>query len=266
MRVFLQLSLHQERGEKLFDDVDRFLALAAKHGHSVMPVLQPSSILNPNYKPQPGEAEEPETESFRPGVHGSYRRGRRRRNMLSTRQNFEQAKAPAKAFVEAMLKRYGRDERIVAWDLFNEPIPPDRAMVEHMFACAREAGASQPLTATWQGEDLSDIYSFHTYGQPGNAKGGEPELLPFDVELKQAIDSGRPLVCTECLARTFGNTFEAFLPYFAKHKVGWYIWGALRGVGAAPLSVALADRVAGAEELVSLHTLSGRHAVPGPRN
>ena len=49
------------------------------------------------------------------------------------------------------------------------------------------------------------------------------------MELKLAIESGRPLLCTECLARTFGNTFESFLPYFSTYSVGWYIWGLCAG-------------------------------------
>ena len=134
-----------------------------------------------------------------------------------------------KEFVTATLRRYSRDKRIVCWDLWNEPRVEDRPMVEDMFAFAREADPSQPLTATWQGEDLSDVYSFHTYGKPGKPEGPEPGLAPFDEELQRAVDSGRPLLCTECLARTFGNTFEAFLPPFARHKVGWYIWGLCAG-------------------------------------
>jgi hypothetical protein len=226
VRVFIPLTLHQEIGDALFSRIDRFLDVTARHKLSFTPVLSANSMRDPNYKPEPGARNEP-TPAFLPGVHGGPPRPRPW--LISARRNLEAVKPPAARFVNALLRHYARDERIVAWDLFNEPVPDDRAMVEHVFACAREVDPSQPLTATWQGEDLSDVYSFHTYGQPGNAQGGEPELLPFDVELKQAVDSRRPLLCTECLARTFGNTFEAFLPYFAQHKVGWYIWGLCAG-------------------------------------
>jgi hypothetical protein len=227
VRVFIPMVLYQDMGERLFTRIDRFLDVAARHNLTFVPVLSTNSMRDPVYRADPAETEKVPATTFLPGVHGGVRT--QRPGFLSARQNLAAVKPVARQFVQALLRRYTRDERIVAWDLFNEPIPVDRPLVEHVFACAREIGATQPLTATWQGEDLSDIYSFHTYGQPGNAHGGEPELLPFDVELKQATDSGRPLLCTECLARTFGNTFESFLPYFARERVGWYIWGLCAG-------------------------------------
>jgi hypothetical protein len=227
VRIFISLTLYQQLKDGLFARIDRFLDMAARHKLTFMPMLSVNSMRDPAYKPDPVPPDRLPAPAFLPGVHGGP--ARPRMGMINARTNLAAIKPVARDFIQAILRRYSRDERIVCWDLFNEPIPVDRPMVEHAFACAREADPSQPLTATWQGEDLSDVYSFHTYGQPGNAEGGEPELLPFDVELKQAVDSGRPLLCTECLARTFGNTFEAFLPYFAQHKVGWYIWGLCAG-------------------------------------
>ena len=229
VRVFIPLILYQELGERLFDRIDRFLDLAASHKLSFIPVLGTNSIEDPAYKPDPAQTpadREPAT-TFLPGVHGGVHRPRP--GMVSARRDLEKVKPIARDFVRAVIGKYARDQRIVAWDLFNEPIPVDRPMVEHVFACAREVGPSQPLTATWQGEDLSDVYSFHTYGKPGRNMGSQPELLPFDIEMRQAVESGRPLLCTECLARTFGNTFDAFLPFFAKYRVGWYIWGLCAG-------------------------------------
>ncbi len=228
IRVFLSAISYQNMGDRLFTRLDCLLDIAAKQGMSFIPVLSTNSVIDPAYKPDPAQPPQDGTPAFLPGVHGGPRRPPRP-GVVSARQKLDTAKPIAREFIRAMLRRYDKDQRIVAWDLFNEPIEVDRPLVEHVFACAREVNPSQPLTATWQGEDLSDVYSFHTYGQPGNAKGGEPELLPFDAELKQALDSGRPLLCTECLARTFGSTLEAILPYFAKYKVGWYIWGLCAG-------------------------------------
>jgi hypothetical protein len=229
IRVFISAINYQEMGDGLFSRLDRLMDIAAKHNLSFIPVLVTNNIRDMSYKPDPAAAAEPRPiPDFLPGVHGGPKRPPRP-DIVSARQDIERVKPVAKEFVQAFLRRYSKDQRIVCWDLFNEPVPVDRPMVEYVFGCAREVNPSQPLTATWQGEDLSDVYSFHTYGLPGSPKGGEPELLPFDAELKQALDSGRPLLCTECLARTFGNTFEAFLPYFSKYNVGWYIWGLCAG-------------------------------------
>ena len=40
---------------------------------------------------------------------------------------------------------------------------------------------------------------------------------------------GRPLLCTEYVARGAGSTFEAILPYFKQEKIGAYNWGAVSG-------------------------------------
>ena len=227
IRVFLTAPMFQEMGDGLYTRIDRLLSIAAKHQISVMPTLVAQILKDPGYNPGDHANEKIPDPPFLPGVHGGPRRPRP--DIIGYRKNMEAARLVAKEFVQGVLRQFGKDKRIIGWDLFNEPKLEDRPMVEHVFACAREADPMQPLSACWQGEDLSDIYNFHTYGRPGWAYGSEPDLLPFDVEMKQAVDSGRPLICTECLARTFGNTFEAFLPYFSQHHAGWYVWGLCAG-------------------------------------
>ena len=77
---------------------------------------------------------------------------------------------------------------------------------------------------------MSDIITFHNYTQPGK----EPPYalmgsLDFLSELERALSYGRPVLCTECLARTFGNTFESILPYFSENSIGFYFWGLCAG-------------------------------------
>jgi hypothetical protein len=40
---------------------------------------------------------------------------------------------------------------------------------------------------------------------------------------------GRPLLCTEFMARPFKNTFQEILPLLRKHNVGAYCWGLVAG-------------------------------------
>ena len=56
-------------------------------------------------------------------------------------------------------------------------------------------------------------------------------LLAFNEELDRALAQGRPTLCTECLARPFGNELAAFLPVFAREKIGFYVWGLCEGCG-----------------------------------
>jgi hypothetical protein len=103
-----------------------------------------------------------------------------------------------------------------------------------VFAWAREADPSQPLTAgVWTGEyagekasainryqlQESDIITFHSY-----------DPLP---KLKQRVESlrgyRRPLLCTEYMARPNGSTFDPVLDYLKGQKIGAYNWGFVAG-------------------------------------
>jgi len=80
---------------------------------------------------------------------------------------------------------------------------------------------SQPLTAAaWNFEPLfkpindfvlsaSNVYSFHCYLPP-------QRLLERIIELKQL---GRPLLCTEHMARGAGSNFEHCLSILKNHKI-----------------------------------------------
>jgi hypothetical protein len=50
--------------------------------------------------------------------------------------------------------------------------------------------------------------------------------LRIETELRTF---GRPLICTEYLARGNGSTFEAILPILKKERVGAYNWGLVDG-------------------------------------
>ena len=103
------------------------------------------------------------------------------------------------------------------------------SLVEATFSWARDANPVQPLTiGVWTdiGSDmskrimeLSDIVSFHDYTAS--------EMLANKIGTLQAF--GRPVICTEFLLRQSGNTFEAILPMFSKHRIGWYHWGLVAG-------------------------------------
>jgi hypothetical protein len=155
-------------------------------------------------------------------------------------------------YVTDVLTRYANDERVLAWDLFNEPDNDNTnsygplelknkdkvaaRLVRRTFEWARAVGPSQPLTVcVWRGPawndaknlnkvhqaalELSDIMSFHDYGPPESMQRRIDELRKY----------GRPLVCTEFMARGMGSTFQAILPILKKEKVAAYCWGLVDG-------------------------------------
>jgi hypothetical protein len=141
---------------------------------------------------------------------------------------------PLRPYVLDMVGSFAKDERIIAWDVYNEPGNSSAhekvlPLVEKVFEWAREAQPAQPLTAgPWLFYDgafaqrliaLSDLVTFHNYESPEK----------MEQAIKVCARAGRPLLCTEWLCRQRGNTFQAILPVFHECKVGWYQWGLVAG-------------------------------------
>ena len=66
---------------------------------------------------------------------------------------------------------------------------------------------------------LSDVITFHSYF--------DLETTSGLVRRLQAL--GRPLLCTEYLARKASCLFETHLPFFNREKIGCYNWGLVSG-------------------------------------
>ena len=65
----------------------------------------------------------------------------------------------------------------------------------------------------------SDIVTFHNYKDAANLERQIQSLKPL----------GRPLICTEYMARTRGSRFESPLPIFRREGVGCINWGLVNG-------------------------------------
>lgn len=142
-------------------------------------------------------------------------------------------------FVREIVSKYKNDERIIMWDVFNEPGNSKRVSMSlpHLkkyIEIIREINPIQPLTVgVWSrtsdfdnlleiekfGLANSDIISFHNYSTYINNIKEITELKKF----------GRPLVNTEWLNRCGGNTVEQLFPLFFLEKIGCYNWGFVAG-------------------------------------
>src|SRR6202011_3818007 len=99
----------------------------------------------------------------------------------------------------------------------------------------RSVDPVQPLTsAVWQGNwgdpgqrstissiqlDNADVITFHCYDKPAGFEARITDLAPL----------GRPIICTEYLARSLGSTVEGILPIAKRHNVGALNWGLVAG-------------------------------------
>jgi len=221
VRVYLHdlLWLHDRDG--LFARIQDFLKLSAGHGISVLLVLfddcwnEPSSV---GAQPEP-----------RPGVHNS-------RWLQSP--GFGIVNDPSQwvrleAYTRDVIGNLATDNRIVAWDVYNEPGANTQGarsvpLLKEVFRWARESKAMQPLTSgVWNGDaeiraaqlGLSDVVTFHNYEDP-------TRLTAQIADLKK---EERPVLCTEWLNRIQGSTVRDNLPVFFDEQVGCISWGLVSG-------------------------------------
>jgi len=239
MRVFLHDLVWQQDAKGFTQRIDQFLKIAAKHHIKPVFVLfdscwDPAPRLGPQLPP-------------RPGIHNS-----RWVQSPGAAALEDPAQYPRlEAYVKGVVKAFGKDDRVLAWDVWNEPDntnngsygsqePKDKvqrveALLPQVFRWAREAGATQPLTSgVWKGDwssaeklsatekiqlGNSDVISFHNYDKPEE----------FEKRVKWLEAYHRPLICTEYMARGNGSTFEGTLPIAKREHVAAINWGLVAG-------------------------------------
>ena len=239
MRVFLHDIPWRDDAPGFRKRIDQFLAIAAKHHIRPMLVLF-DSCWDPS--PHSGKQHEPT-----PGVHNSgWVQGPGMEALTDPTQY-----PRLEAYVKGVVGAFAKDRRILGWDLWNEPDNENRssygshepknksdlvlALLPRVYHWARAAKATQPLTSgIWRGDwsshevlspmaklqvDLSDVISFHNYDKPEE----------FEARVRLLQRQGRPLLCTEYMARGNGSTFEGTLPIAKKYKVAAMNWGFVAG-------------------------------------
>lgn len=239
MRVFLHDLLWQQDSDGFKKRIDVFLRICAKHKIKPLFVLFDSCWdPNPHLGPQPKPT---------PGVHNSRWVQSPGAAVLQDPTQYPRLEA----YVKGIVGTFGHDDRVLGWDIWNEPdntnnssygkLEPKNkvqlvlALLPQAFAWARDTRPDQPLTSgVWQGDwsnpsslepmakeqlELSDITSFHNYSVPKN----------FETHVKWLKQYGRPIVCTEYMARGEKSTFEGILPIAKQYKVGAINWGFVQG-------------------------------------
>jgi hypothetical protein len=241
VRVYLHDLLWMQDPAGFMARLDQFLAIASQHG--IRPVLvlfdscwDPDPKLGPQRRPISG-------------VHNSGWVQSPGRYDLVNPANDKRFRA----YVEAIVSAHSHDPRVLAWDIWNEPDNPGggsyndkqlkdetrriEALLPQAFAWARAQNPIQPLTSgVWIGPDWSpgaasltkiqriqltesDIISFHNYEWPES----------FEARIAQLRPYGRPLLCTEWLARGNGSNVDTILPVARRENIGMINWGFVDG-------------------------------------
>ena len=236
MRVYLHDLLWEDDAAGFLKRMDEYLTIAAKHGIKTMFVFF-DDCWNTEF--QLGKQPDPIPETHNSGWVQSP--GNRAADDLSQRPRLE-------AYVKGVLRHFAHDERILLWDLYNEPgngesgdhvtlsgLRENRSMplVQDVFRWAREIDPDQPLTiGLWNFsagfDDLnryflehSDVVTFHSYDPA--------PLLQERINWMRICANGRPILCSEYMARINNSLFQTCLPLLEKNGVGAINWGLVAG-------------------------------------
>ncbi|WP_426060876.1 1,4-beta-xylanase [Hymenobacter sp. B1770] len=222
MRVFLHSLAYQQDPKGFKQRLDTYLGIADKHHIKTILVFFDDCW---NKNPQPGPQPAPKT-----GIHNSGWMQDPGDIISRDSSKF----IALKPYVQDVLRSFGRDQRILFWDLFNEPGNSDKfntslPLVRNVFAWAREVNPTQPLSIglwNWDFEALnkyqalnSDIVTYHNYDE-----------APAHQRIIELLEThGRPLICTEYMARPRNSRFANIMPLLRKQNVGAINWGLVDG-------------------------------------
>lgn len=240
IRVFLHQLPWEQDANGFLARIDHFLDIASRHGIKTMLVLF-DSVWDPF--PKLGKQPEP-----RHNVHNSGWVQCPGYDVLNDPTRYDDLHD----YVHGIVSHFSRDERVLIWDLFNEPDNMNMTsykdddyahhkaelsmlLLKKTINWVRVINPVQPITMApwkedWSSDDVltaldnymfthSDIISFHCYE--------EKNAMEQRIQTLQRF--GRPMLCTEYMARPFGSTFQDILPILKKYNVGAYNWGFVAG-------------------------------------
>lgn len=243
LRVYLHDLVWADDAAGLYERMDEFLTICDERG------IRPSFVFfddchypDPKLGPQPLP------------VAGWHNSGWRNCPAREVALRFAAGTASAaevaqlKGYVQDTMRRFADDDRVLYWELYNEPGRGDgetvvtaagtsstmmgdksNRLVHASWEWAREVNPSQPVCSNSEGSvgkvniainrRNSDFHSIHCYSP---AQDLENMILEYKKD-------GRPVVMTEWLARTRGSTVAECLPVMKKQKVGAINWGFVSG-------------------------------------
>lgn len=222
MRVYLHHLAWEVDQEGFKSRMDKYLQIADKHGIKTIFVFF-DDCWNPTY--EAGKQPDP-----KPGVHNS---GwvRDPGDLIFKDSTLVTI---LEAYVKDVLTTFKDDKRIAIWDLYNEPGNSgygnkSMPLLKNVFEWGRQVNPSQPLSVgVWSlglsefnqfQVENSDIITYHNYEGPEKHQAAIDTLKTY----------GRPLVCTEYMARRNNSLFTNIMPILKEQNIGAINWGLVDG-------------------------------------
>ena len=243
-RVYLHNLLWEQDSIGFLNRLEDYLKMADSYGIKTMFVL-----LDDVWHPIPKLGKQPEPV---PHVHNSGWVQAPGAEILRDSTSHDELKP----YITGVLNHFAKDKRVLVWDVYNEPdnvagqasrkdlevknkAKYSLLLLKKVMQWSREVNPEQPLTTgIWKGEidhwgtpdslpaldrymlENSDVISFHAYD--GN-------MEDVKTKIKELQKYGRPLFCTEYVARGVGNTFESVMPILKENKIAAINWGFVAG-------------------------------------
>ena len=239
VRVYLHDLLYQQDSAGFLSRMDTFLQIAARHHIKPLFVLF-DSVWDPY--PKLGKQRAP-----KPHVHNSGWVQNPGKDALLDSTQYPRLEQ----YTKGVVGKFAVDDRVLGWDVWNEPDNMNNeyyrkmeplnkpqiveVLLKKVFEWARSVNPQQPLTSgLWDGDwsspstmkpietmmvEQSDVISFHNY----------EDTASFEKDIKDLQRYGKPLLCTEYMARGNNSTFKGSLPIAKKYNVAAYNWGLVDG-------------------------------------
>lgn len=221
VRVYLHDLAYETDPKGFKQRMDKFLQIADRH--KIRPLFV---FFDDCWNPHPQLGKQPIPKK---GVHNSgwvRSPGDAQRNWPKDMERLE-------AYVKDILNTFKRDRRVYLWDLYNEPGNSgydlkSMELLKKCFEWAWDVRPSQPVSAgLWYGNNEfnqfqianSDVITFHNYNDAKN----------LQSEISRLVKLGRPVVCTEWMARQNSSWIKTNLPVFHESKIACFNWGLVSG-------------------------------------
>lgn len=222
MRVFLHHVAWEEDAGGFKKRINQYLTIADKHHIKTMFVFF-DDCWDENYTT--GKQRAP-----KPGIHNSGWI----RDPGKLFYDHPVIIAKLKKYVKDVLTTFRNDKRIFLWDVYNEPGNSGYGskslfLLSQIFKWGREINPDQPFSSGVWAKNLTDLNTFQLANSDVITYHNYSDEKEHALVIDTLKNYGRPLICTEYMARTRGSRFENIMPLLKENNVGAINWGFVSG-------------------------------------
>ncbi len=235
VRLIVEFDVWEQERPDFMDTLEAYIALCAEMGQKVMLVLaSEAELCRGKFALKPLG---PQTVAL--GYHqGRWPLTEEQKALPPVHPLETEYRDDYLTMVREIVMKYGRDERVLCWNVYNEPgiVIGERAvpLLDLLFDTVRACDPVQPLCADWwRGEkngkpktpaelkalELNDVTSWHSYAPL-------EKLIP---EYEAVRGCGRPVLLTEWLNRINHSEVREVYPLLYLEKVACWCWGFVAG-------------------------------------